>query len=76
MTGRMTFEIAPEKKQTSRTAIQILDHFGETVGLAPGIMQGQILLPSRGGTGSRFTTASMALTTKILIKTYVISSGG
>jgi len=71
-TGLRILSIAPENKHTSKTTIQIFVHLPDTVGLIPGMIQGQILLPSKGGTGRRLITASIALIKKILIQTNLI----
>ena len=75
-TGRSILSITPVKRQTNKTTIQTLVHFADTVGFIPGMIQGHILLPSRGGTGKRLITASIALIQKILMQINTIVQWG
>jgi hypothetical protein len=65
-TGPRILPIAPEIKNTTKTIIQTLVHSADTTGFIPGIIHGQILLPSRGGMGNRLITASIALIKNML----------
>jgi len=67
-TGPSILSITPVKRKTSKTTTQTFVHLPETAGFIPGMIQGQILLPSKGGIGSRLITASIALIKKMLVK--------
>jgi len=76
MTGPRILSITPEKRNTSKTTIQTFVHVADTTGFIPGIMQGQILLPSKGGIGSRLITANIALIKKTLVNISAIIQWG
>jgi len=60
-TGARILFIAPVQKAISKTASQSVVQLLEPVIFILGIIQGHILLPSRGGIGKRLTTARITL---------------
>ena len=67
-TGSMILSMIPVYRQMMSTTIHTAVHLPEMFGFMPGMRQGQILLPSKGGMGRRFITARIALMKKMLVQ--------
>jgi hypothetical protein len=68
-TGTTILSIPPVYKKIRSTINQIFDQCLDIAGRSCGIMQGQTLLPSNGGTGIKLIIAKTALIIKIPRKT-------